>query len=509
MKPLVRLSLAVLVAVSLTACGDDAAGQLDTAQVRYAEQDYQGARAALISALEDEPGNRAALALLVRTQIALGDPASAERALGRLLRAGGGGGGASVLRLKAGIALLQGRPGEATRLLAGDGSTEAWNMRAQACLALGDERGAVSSFDKGMAAGKDIALAVAYARYRLETGDLGGVERILARMQSFAPGAYNTLVLAGDLANERGRTDAAIAAYEKAVSAFPARVVPMLALANAYDAQGRVDEAMAVVLKAQKIAAGDPAVDDLYIQLLSEKGKWEEIRLALQGRDTQLDPSSGLGMTYAEALLHLGQAEQARVMFSRALLLQPGNPYSRLRLGEAQLATGDAGGAWETLRPLAASALARPEILDAAQEAARSVGDPQAEVLKARLDPVRLKAAMAQADKGQAALAAQDWSGAVAIYLPLLGQGEDPEVLKRLAFASLRLGRAKEALAYADRALAADPDNPDCLRTAGVVRLEAGRDIPAARRLLEAAAAADPRNQDIARDLAKAKAAAG
>jgi hypothetical protein len=44
---------------------------------------------------------------------------------------------------------------------------------------------------------------------------------------------------------------------------------------------------------------------------------------------------------------------------------------------------------------------------------------------------------------------------------------------------------------------------------AGVARLEAGRELARARRLLEAAAAIDPRNREIARDLAKAKAAAG
>jgi len=81
-------------------------------------------------------------------------------------------------------------------------------------------------------------------------------------------------------------------------------------------------------------------------------------------------------------------------------------------------------------------------------------------------------------------------------------------VLKRMALAASRMGQGAAAIGYADRAVALSPENPDYLYTAGVARLEAGTDIAGARRYLELAASVDPRNETIARDLKKAKAAA-
>ncbi|MFD2136214.1 tetratricopeptide repeat protein [Novosphingobium resinovorum] len=105
-------------------------------------------------------------------------------------------------------------------------------------------------------------------------------------------------------------------------------------------------------------------------------------------------------MRYGEALLQLGHAEQARVIFRRAVLALPGNPYARLMLGESQLATGDGQGAWATLQPLAASTLAGPQVLEAAEQAARAVDAPEAAALQARLDPARLKETMALVGQG-------------------------------------------------------------------------------------------------------------
>lgn len=507
MKAAVRLSLAALAFALLGGCGDSGPAPLDKARADFAAQNYQAARTSLFAALEQEPGNRETLALLARTQIALGDADAAERAIGRLETAGEK--GARLKRLKAGLALLRGRASEAITLIVNDFDTEAWRLRAEAYLALGNDKAAADAFARGMQAGDDLPLAVAYARFALAGGDLSRVDHILSKMQTFATNSYNTLVLAGDLASARGQTDRAIAAYRRTIAAYPNKVPPMLALANAYDEQGKADEAMAVLEKARKVAPGDPALEDLRIQLLAEKGEWETIRLGLQGRDGDLDPVSGVGLTYAEALLRLGYAEQARVLFSRAVLLDPGNAYARTMLGESELATHDPRGAWATLKPLAASTLARPELLALAERAARALGDPQADVLKARLDPARLKATMALVDKGQSALARQDWAGALAAYRELLRRGEDREVLGNLVWASARSGEAKAALAYADRALALEPDDPDYLHAAARVRLELRSDLTGACRLLEAAASADPGNAEIARDLAKAKAAAG
>ncbi|WP_159975637.1 MULTISPECIES: tetratricopeptide repeat protein [unclassified Novosphingobium] len=506
MKPSIHLALPLAVLLAVTACGESPEVLFAKAREDFAAENYQEARIALGSALGERPGNSEMLALLVETHLRLGDPDGAEGALRRLERAGGE--GPAVARMKAQLALLRQAPQQALALIGADSSVDGWRIRAESQLALGEDMAARDAFEKGMAGGGDIRLASSYARYLLLNGDLTRAAYVLRRMQVLAPRSYEALVLAGDLAAAQGRDDAAIAAYRKVTEAFPGRVPPFLALANLQDTAGRVDEASALVEQAGKIAPDDPEVDELRFQLLSEKGEWEQIRDALQARESSLPPGSALSMTYGEALLRLNHPEQARVIFRRAVLLLPGNPYARLMLGEAQLATGDARRAWSTLGPLAATTLARPEVLERAEKAARMVGAPEAAELQVRLDPARLKATMALIDQGEGAMAGQDWNTAVSVYTRLLQRGGDPEVLRRLALANSRMGDSATAIAHADRALALDRDNADYLYMAGSVRVAAGKDLGEARRLLEAAALVDPRSRDIARELKKAKAAA-
>ena len=374
MNRIIRLALplSVLGAVlgALSGCGDSPETLLAKARESLAAQDYQSARLQLASALLKQPDNAEMLALMARVQLRLGEADAAQGLLDRLARQGG----TPPPWMPAEVALLRGRPEEALKLVGGDASSDGWRVRAEAQLALDDAPAAVRSFEQGMAAGGDVRLASSYARYRLTNGDVAGAANIHRRMQTMAPKAYETLVLAGDLAAARGQDDGAIAAYRKAAEAYPDRIAPMLALANQYDGKGDLDNAGKWVEAAGKLAPAHPEVEALKFLLMSEKGEWEKIRLGLQGRESQLEPGSALQMTYAESLLRLGYAEQARILFNRAALALPGNPYSRMMLGEAQLASGDADGAWTTLAPLAASTLARPEVLQSAEKAARAWG---------------------------------------------------------------------------------------------------------------------------------------
>ncbi|WP_313439973.1 tetratricopeptide repeat protein [Novosphingobium sp.] len=507
MKALASLILIVSAFASLSACSGREPASLDAANAAIASQNYEEARSSLFEVLESQPENLDALQMLARAEIALGDADAADRAISRFAAAGGKVG--VLNRLKAGAVLLRGNPKGAIALIVNDFDTDAWRLRGEAYLAMGERSAAAQAFEKGMSAGDDLPLAVAYARFALENNDLALVEKILLRIQIFAKDSYNEFVLAGDLASAQGETGQAIAAYRRTIAAYPSRIDPMLALAETYGSQGKSGDAMALVDKAAKVKPSDPRIENLRIRLLAQQGDWDKIRLSLQGREGGLGPASPLGLAYGEALLRLGQAEQARVLFSRAALLDPANPYCRAMLGEALLATGDASGAWETLEPLSASQLAPAALLVVAEKAARASGDPKAQALRARLDPQRIRVAMDLVEKGQAALDRQNWSEAHSIYSRLLAGGEDAEVLGRLAWASAGLGRSREAIAYADRALAQDADNPAYMHSAALVRLELGVDLATARRLLEAAADADPRNADIARDLQKAKAAAG
>lgn len=505
MKPSVSLALPLAALIALAACGDSPEALFASARDHFVAENYQQARLDLSEALRERPGDRAMLLLLVDTHLRMGDADGAEGAMGRLERAGAH----PPARMTAELALLRGDANAALAALGTDSSPDDWRVRAESFVALGLPDAARDAFEQGMAGGGDVRLGAAYGRYLLLDEDLPRAAALLKRLQAMAPNAYETLVMAGDLAAAQGRDDAAVSAYRKAVAAFPDRAAPMLALANQYDALGRIDEAAKLVEQAGKVAPGDPEVEDLRFQLLSEQGEWEKIRLTLQSRESDLAPGSPLSLTYGEALLRLGHAEQARVIFRRALLVLPGNPYSRQMLGEAQLATGDARGAWATLAPLAATTLARQDVLEVASRAAMAAGAPEAAQLKARLDPAQIKATMALVEDGEAAMAGHDWARASSIYGRLLERREDAEVLKRLALARSQLGDIVAAIGYADRALDRDPGNADYLYMAGLARLNGERDLREARRLLEAALANDPHNRAIARALEKAKAAAG
>ncbi|MFS0848683.1 tetratricopeptide repeat protein [Novosphingobium panipatense] len=502
MKSIARTLLPFTAILTLAACGESPEAAFAEAQRNFAAENYQEARVRLSVALRQRPEDAKVLALLADTHLRLGDAVSAEAAIARLERAGYG----NTARMKAEAALLRQEPARALELVGDADDAESWKVRAEAQLALGDKEAARLAYDRGMASHPDIRLAASHARFLLLEEDLVGAARVLLRMRQMAPRSFETMVLGGDLAAAQGREKEAAAAYRAAVDAFPDRLGPMLALANQYDAMGRLDEAFDLVQQAARFAPGDAEVEAMRIQFLSQKGEWETIRLALQGREADLIPGSTLAMTYGEALLHLGHAEQARAIFRRAVLHFPHNLYAQLMLGRAQLATGDAASSWETLAPLARSTLARPDVLEPAAQAARAAGAPEAAGLQMRLAPARVRETMALIEKGEGALYTRRWREAVSVYQQLLKRGPDAEVLKRLALAYDGLGEVEAAIAHADRAVALNRNNPDYLYVAGALRLSNDRDRAEAQRLLEAAAILDPGNDAIARELRKAKA---
>lgn len=505
MKCSARFVLPFAAMLMLASCGDGPDALLAKAREDLAAGNAQEARYRLAAALREKPGDDQILLLLAQAHLQQGDADGAERALARL---GKESGSVQAIRIRAQIALQRGDAAAALRLIGQDNSAEGWGLRAQAHLARGEKAEAATAFENALKTGGDMKVAAAYARYLLGENDLDRTARVLHQMQAQAPDAYETLVLAGDLAVARGDDAAAIAAFRKAVDAYPDRAAPMLALADHYVGKDRMKEAEALLDKAEEIEPDNAIVATMRLKVMARQDRWKDIRNMLQTRESQLQPGSETALIYARALLNLGQAGQARLLAGRAVLMQPDNQDALILLGEARLATGDAQGAWETLRPMAKAAMASPDVLKLALRAARQVEAPEMASLTARTQPAQLAHTQALVDKGEAALAAEDWSAALGTYRGLLGTGEDPEVLTRLAFVSTRMGQTSAAIAYADRALAAR-DTAQYLYFAAMARLEGNVELPRAVSLLKRAVAADPDNAEIAQALHKAKAAAG
>ncbi|MCW1381833.1 tetratricopeptide repeat protein [Novosphingobium sp. KCTC 2891] len=502
MRPRLSLSLVLApAALILAACSPDPSQHAAKARAAFAAEDFAAARIEALAALDGDGRNADLLVLLVQSQLRLGDGDGAQAALARLVDAGRA--GPDITRYKAEAALLRGQPRQALDWLGTDDSPSAWRVRAAAHYALHDYPAAMEAFHKGMAGKPDLLLARDYARILLEAQDYAGAGKALEVMQRLAPDALDTLLVAGELAQRQGRRDEAAAIYARAAERHPRRIEPLLAQAMLADMAGKVDAAAGFVDRAAAIAGGDSRVVEMKVQIAAEKGDWETVRNTLASSEGSLDPRSPNGLKYAEAQLALGHPEQARAIFAKALLLSPQNPYVRIMLAEAQLATGEAASALRTVMPLSDAALAGPRELDLAVRAATAAGDPAAGALKARLQSAAFQASQQAGAQGRAAMARQDWAGAIAALRQVTGFDGDAEVLKMLAFASSNAGQHDEAIAYADRALALAPRNPDMIHIAGLVRLNAGRSDDATMRLLKDASEADPANRLFRADLAR------
>lgn len=499
--------LPLMGAILLAGCGNNPEELLARAEKGIAAQDFNAARIDLTSALREDPGNKAMLALLADVQIRLGDGDGARTTLEKLARAGGA--GSLFNRLSAEAELLAGQPERAIELLGDDASVDAWRIRAAIMIAQDAPDKAIAAFENGLRAGGNIRLIDSYARFKLASGDYAGASGLADRLKAKAPQGFETLNLLGDVAFNSGNMTGAAAFWHEATSRYPSRHEPFMALANLASQEGKPGEALKLIEKAGLISPGNREIKSLRIQFLSEKGDWSKIRDLLQKDEAALAPGSADGLTYAEALLRLGHAEQARSFFSRALLLNPQNRYARMMLGESQLATGDAAGAWITLKPLTAGVLAMGREIEMAERAARESGSDEAASLRLRLKSKNLRQAEIWSGKGQAALGRRDWPTAIAAYRSLAALGDDPQVLKRLAFALSQAGQHSEAIGVVDKARSLLPGDADMAYTAGLVRLNGSSDIETAIELLTRAAESDPGNSAYRNELARAKALAG
>lgn len=491
-----RLLPTIAAAALLAGCGTSPEAHYAKAQERFAAQDYDAARVELAAALHERPRDLAMLALLAKAQLRLGDPDGAMMTIGRLR--GAGANGPAVMRFEAEARLLAGKPQDALGLLGSDASSDAWRLRARAHLALGHPASAIVAFERGVAAGNDVRLLADYVWFHVSANDLPAADALLKRLQGFAPKAMETLIVAGDLAVRQGRIDSALADYRRAAQLYPSRFQPLVSEAELHERLGQLDAAAKAADAADAVEPGHPVIATIKLRLAAKRGKWRDVRGALQGREDRLDPQSAEGQLYAEALLRLGQPEQARTILGRTLVMQPGNRQARLLLGEALLAGGDAAGAFDTLAPLAEGLFVEPQELAMAEKAARAAGRPEADRWAAQLRSPEFRRRGEAASAAALAIQRGDWAAAAEAYRTLAPGTDDPVVLVNLAYATSKAGRAAEAVAIADRALALVPGDPQMLKTAALARLDAGRDRDAAARLLRAARAADPADPETA-----------
>ncbi len=503
-----RTRIALLAPVALLAsCGLAPQEKLAEAEASYLANDFAGAKVYLVSALRDMPGDPAMLTLLAKTQIAMGDGEGAFATLQQVAR--GDREDREYRALLAEAELLRGNFTQALAIVDDPTSAEESRIAALAHLGLGDLERALSaiSLGRGMKGNKAPLLSV-LARIKLA--------------QSDAPGALRTSDLAleadGDdidalLASARAYQASydlpkSLSAYAKAAKLYPQNVAAHLGHVATLAEMGQLDKAKSGLLRLEELAPRSIEVTHLKARIALEEEDWPKAREILQGNETAIREHPRMQASYAEALLRVGQAGQARAWLEPLVEDFPGMREPRTLLAEAQFAEGLASDALATIRPLAQRPDARPEELAIAAKAARASGDAAATRYAKRASsstPEWIGGELAKADM---ALRNRQWRKAIESYEVINARTSTPNamVLNNLAFAKSQLGETEDAIRIALEAVQIAPDHPAVLDTAGWLMVQSGEDRKRGLELLEKASRLDPDNVAIAGRLARAKA---
>lgn len=496
----------VAAALALAACGPDPDTLLERAKTAYAAHDFRAAQLDLAGVLAARPADPAVLELHARTALALGDGETAAASLGRIAA---GNRSADHALLLGEAALLRGRPGDAKAAVALLNVAEAHRIRALAAIAQNDQTAAAREFDAGQgAAGPKARLLADHARFRLHHEDLAGAQALSVRALKADPVSLDAMLVAARIAVAKGDLGGAVRRYDAAAQRWPGNLAALTGKAGVLGDLGRLDEMDAVLAVAARSGVSDPQLSWLQARSAAGRKDWAKVREILQANAAGLSGRTDAELLLAQALVQLGQPEQARARLQRLLTREPGNLAVRRALAQAALAGNDPAAAAAALRPLAANPLAAAGDLRLLADAARQAKSPDAQDLARRARypaPQVLARALGDADT---AMKAHNWGNAIAAYERIMAvtDGRSALVLNNLAYAHDQVGNRDQALGYALRALQEGPGNPSVMDTAGWLLIQTGRDRARGLALLREAAAKAPANPAIAAHLKSAEA---
>jgi Flp pilus assembly protein TadD len=113
---------------------------------------------------------------------------------------------------------------------------------------------------------------LALARAQVEARQVSTAVETLRRCVDEAPGEAEAFDLLGELLRGSGDLEAAAEALRRAVELEPQSIRPRLALVNCLDVLGRSDEAGSELEAVRDMAAGDPALNALVMELVQRRG---------------------------------------------------------------------------------------------------------------------------------------------------------------------------------------------------------------------------------------------
>lgn len=348
-----------LLALALGGCSLLLPDPLEDAREAYLAQDYLSARDQALVALQADDEDAAALELLTRIQLAMGAGADVPATLDRLEAVGALPPDAAELRAEA---LLQlGARGDALAMLEGRESAESWRLRALAAAMADDHAGARAAYANGhVAPGDRRKLFTAEASYYLARNDADGARAAVGQAQRLAPDSIETLFVSARLAQLDGQPRLATRAYLAILQLTPNDRPALLGAIAESDKIGRIDLVRDLIQRGRVAYPQD--VEFLYYaaSLKAYDGDWVGTRDMLQQHEAAIAGHDNARGLYGQALLALGQIEQAHAQLAPLHRRYPDNAaYARL-FAEVLLAAGDRRGARRVIDPFARRVDAQP-----------------------------------------------------------------------------------------------------------------------------------------------------
>jgi tetratricopeptide (TPR) repeat protein len=505
-----RLGYAIWLSSALLAtsgCTPSTADLRARAQAAISRHDYRAARVDLMTILVSQPGDRATLLTLARTdlELKLGQEAEAT-----LLKARGAGASEAQVGILMAEALLQ--QGKAAQALAAlkplQPGAETYRLLASAYAQLDDRVHAEEAIVAGLKAYPDDApILVEAARIHLASGKVD--QAVAEANQAIARDARSTDAheMRARISVEQNRAADALNSATKAVALRPDNIEALLIQAVALGNLGRLDQMSATLDKIDGLQGVKPATRLLRARLLAQQSRWQDAsdQLAAAGDAVRKDPRT-LALS-GEVAAQLHKPEAAIAALSAYLATRPGDAKAAELLAEQKLLVGDASGARAAVDPFLAKPDASPGLLAVAARAAARDNQPELAAKlagRARVPSPQYLGQLIVAANG--AMEAERWGDAITLYQQLrkTTHADNVFVLNNLGWALFQARRGKEALPVLGRAYRLNPGNASVADSYGWVLWNSGGDRAQAVKLLREAAALAPGNRSIQAHLKQA-----
>ncbi|MEW6488887.1 MAG: tetratricopeptide repeat protein [Thermodesulfobacteriota bacterium] len=300
------------------------------------------------------------------------------------------------------------------------------------------------------------------ARLLLEKGDARAARDLAQSFLARAPDNAGLLTLLGDAERALGRTDRALAAYERAAERAPKALEPLVARANLLEALGRGRDARAALALFQATQGESPAVLNLLASLELAGGN-HEAALRHANRSLLVEPNYWASrLLRARILRAMGDISRARVELQEAIHLHPYRPEAYNLLAEIQWQAGEEALAEQTYRQLLDRVADEPVTANNLAYLCLEQ-DRVAEAL------ALAERAFAEAPRSPVVLHTLGWAlhraGHTAQAEPFLSEavaalGEDPRVLLHWGLNQDALGRAQAAREALEKVVRLAPASP-------------------------------------------------